>query len=174
MVGLRVLEICFFLYFIAFIPVFLLFDSQGVFPASYYPQPLRQILGDYAINYRDPLLVDPPAWFHAILFCEIFMQLPFLPVAAYAFYKGGQRWIRVPVIMYATHVATTDLVICSHFMWHDFSNSTHPSPSTQGQRSLLLAVYSPFLLVPLLMLLTMCCSHTYCGSLPQDRKVKRR
>lgn len=34
-------------------------------------------------------MLQPPEWFKAFIYCEAFLQLPFFPVAAYAFLKGG-------------------------------------------------------------------------------------
>lgn len=35
------------------------------------------------------MMLQPPEWFKAFIYCEAFLQLPFFPVAAYAFLKGG-------------------------------------------------------------------------------------
>lgn len=36
-------------------------------------------------------MLQPPEWFKAFIYCEAFLQLPFFPVAAYAFLKGGRE-----------------------------------------------------------------------------------
>jgi len=33
-------------------------------------------------------MLQPPEWFKAFIYCEAFLQMPFFPVAAYAFFKG--------------------------------------------------------------------------------------
>ncbi|KFU94296.1 Transmembrane protein 97, partial [Chaetura pelagica] len=63
---------------------------------------LTEVLQGYAASFRDPMMLQPPEWFQAFMYCEAFLQLPFFPVAAYAFLKGGCRWIRTPAIIYST------------------------------------------------------------------------
>lgn len=50
---------------------------------------LTDLLQQYATSFRDPLMLQPPEWFKAFIYCEAFLQLPFFPIAAYAFLKGG-------------------------------------------------------------------------------------
>ncbi|NWI33954.1 SGMR2 protein, partial [Sula dactylatra] len=116
---------------------------------------LRELLEWYAATFRDPVMLQPPEWFKAFIYCEAFLQLPFFPVAAYAFLKGGCKWIRTPAIIYSTHVATTLCAIVAHILFHDFSQSEHLGPQTQRERLILLSVYMPYLLIPLLILFTM-------------------
>ncbi|KFV53910.1 Transmembrane protein 97, partial [Tyto alba] len=63
---------------------------------------LAELLQWYAATFRDPLMLQPPAWFKAFMYCEAFLQMPFFLVAVYAFLKGGCRWIRTPAIIYST------------------------------------------------------------------------
>lgn len=42
----------------------------------------------YTREFKDPLLQDPPTWFKSFLFCELVFQLPFFPIATYAFLRG--------------------------------------------------------------------------------------
>lgn len=49
---------------------------------------LRDFLTWYSVDFKDPMVVDPPEWFKSFIFCEAVVQLPFFPVAAYAFLKG--------------------------------------------------------------------------------------
>ncbi|XP_061574657.1 sigma intracellular receptor 2 [Cololabis saira] len=159
--SVRVLEIIFFFYFATHIPITLFIDLQALLPGHVYPQPLKQLVGWYAEAFRDPLLLDPPHWFRSFILCEAVLQTPFFPVAAYAFLKGGCRWIRTPALVYSTHVATTLVPILAHILLHQFPGSPHPGPQTPQERWLLVAVYAPYLLVPLLLLLTMLLSSTY-------------
>lgn len=110
---LRVLEIIFFLYFATHIPITLFIDLQALLPEHVYPQQvgvtngrivfishfytltvlpllqLKDVLRWYSEEFKDPMVVDPPEWFKSFIFCEAFLQLPFFPIAAYAFLKGG-------------------------------------------------------------------------------------
>lgn len=49
---------------------------------------LRDVLEWYSADFKDPMVTDPPQWFKSFIFCEALFQLPFFPVAAYAFLKG--------------------------------------------------------------------------------------
>ncbi|XP_071621031.1 sigma intracellular receptor 2 [Heliangelus exortis] len=148
-------ERLFGLYFLSHIPITLLIDLQPLLPAGIYPQGLTEALQWYGAAFRDPMMLQPPEWFQAFMYSEAFLQLPFFPVAAYAFLKGGCRWIRTPAIIYSTHVATTLFAILAHILFYDFSKSEHPGPETQRERLVLLSIYSPYLLIPLLLLFTM-------------------
>lgn len=158
---LRALEIIFFLYFATHIPITLFIDLQALLPEHVYPQQLKDVLRWYSEEFKDPMVVDPPEWFKSFIFCEAFLQLPFFPIAAYAFLKGGCRWIRTPTILYATHVATTLLPILSHILFYQFPGKPIAGPQTSQERWLLFSIYFPYLLVPLLLLLTMLLSSTY-------------
>ncbi|XP_015240491.1 PREDICTED: transmembrane protein 97 [Cyprinodon variegatus] len=159
--ALRVLEIIFFFYFASHIPITLLIDLQALLPGHVYPQPLRDLLSWYAEEFKDPMVLDPPHWFKSFVFCEAVLQMPFFPIAAYAFLKGGCTWIRTPAILYSTHVATTLIPILAHILFHQFPTKPHPGPQTDRERWLLVSIYAPYLLVPLLLLLTMLLSSKY-------------
>ena len=62
-------------------------------------------------------------------------------------------WIRVPALVYAAHVATTLVPIMGHVLFYDFSDGNFPGPSTMKERLTLLAVYSPYLIIPLAIML---------------------
>uniref|UniRef100_A0A3B4B7K6 Transmembrane protein 97 n=1 Tax=Periophthalmus magnuspinnatus TaxID=409849 RepID=A0A3B4B7K6_9GOBI len=159
--SLRVLEIIFFLYFASHVPITLLIDLQALLPARLYPEQLRDVLLWYGSEFKDPMVLDPPLWFKSFIFCEALVQLPFFPVAAYAFLKGGCRWIRTPAIVYSTHTATTLIPILAHILFSTFPSEPFPGPQTQSERWFLVSVYAPYLLVPVLLLLTMLFSQTY-------------
>ncbi|KAJ8298486.1 hypothetical protein KUTeg_025017 [Tegillarca granosa] len=108
----------------------------------------------YAREFKDPMMVDPPAWFKTFIFTEIVFQLPFFFIAAHVLWKGLKNncWIRVPLIVYSTHVSTVTMTICNHVLTHDFSNSDYPGPETLKERLTLLAVYSPYLFIPVILL----------------------
>ncbi|KAM8991680.1 sigma intracellular receptor 2 [Guaruba guarouba] len=148
-------ERLFALFFLAHVPLTALIDSQPLLPAGLLPPPLTELLQWYATTFRDPLMLQPPEWFKAFIYCEAFLQLPFFPIAAYAFLKGSCRWIRTPAIIYSTHVATTLVAILAHILFHDFSGPEQLGPQTQRERLTLLSVYMPYLLIPLLILYTM-------------------
>ncbi|XP_063060909.1 sigma intracellular receptor 2 [Engraulis encrasicolus] len=162
--SIRILEIIFFLYFASHIPITLFIDFQALLPEHVYPKQLKQLLRWYAAEYKDPMMLDPPVWFKSFIFCEALVQMPFFPVAAYAFWKGGCKWIRTPAIVYATHVATTLIPILSYILLHQFPQEPHPGPQTMKERLTLISIYAPYLLVPIMLLLTMLYSSTYTGA----------
>lgn len=84
----------------------------------------------------------------------------FLPIAQ----TGGCKWIRIPAIVYSTHVATTLIPILAHILFYQFPLKPNPGPQTVQERWLLVSIYAPYLLVPVLLLLTMLMSSTYNAS----------
>ncbi|XP_072315077.1 sigma intracellular receptor 2 [Eucyclogobius newberryi] len=159
--SLRLLEFIFFLYFASHVPITLLIDLQALLPAHVYPHQLQDVLRWYAAEFKDPMVLDPPVWFKSFILCEAMLQLPFFPIAAYAFLKGGCSWIRTPAIVYSAHVATTLVPILAHILLFPFPLEPHAGPQTQRERWVLVSVYAPYLLVPVLLLLTMLFSTTY-------------
>ncbi|TRY99764.1 hypothetical protein DNTS_020938 [Danionella cerebrum] len=158
---LRVLEIIFFIYFASHIPITLMIDLQALLPGHLYPAELKNMMHWYAAEFKDPMMMDPPAWFKSFVFCEALVQLPFFPVAAYAFLKGGCKWIRTPSIIYSAHVATTLVAILSHILFYNFPLKPYPGPQTMNERLTLVSIYAPYLIIPILILLTMLFSSSY-------------
>ena len=64
------------------------------------------------------------------------------------------RWIRLPAIIYGSHVATTLIPILYHIM-------AAAGPMTVSERMYLSAVYVPYLIVPLLLVYYMLTSVHY-------------
>ncbi|XP_072285838.1 sigma intracellular receptor 2 [Pyxicephalus adspersus] len=166
----RLLEWIFFFYFFSHIPITLLVDLQAILPSSWYPQQLLDLMKWYTATFKDHLMRNPPPWFLSFVYCEAIVQLPFFPVAAYAFLKGGCRWIRVPAIVYSSHVATTVLAILAHLLFGDFPKTAELDSPTQKERLTLVAVYAPYLVIPVLILVTMLFSPRYCKEEKRKRK----
>ncbi|XP_063153311.1 sigma intracellular receptor 2-like [Candoia aspera] len=160
MAAARVLEWIFVFYFLAHIPITLLFDMQHLLPGV-YPPALSKTLTWYITTFKDPLMASPAPWFQLFLYLEAFPQLFFFPVAAYAFWKGNCKWIRTPVVIYTTHVATAVTACLAQILFADSSNAQVPSPQTLRERLTLSAVYAPYLAIPLLMLLFVLFSPAY-------------
>ncbi|XP_024420904.1 sigma intracellular receptor 2 [Desmodus rotundus] len=151
-------------YFLSHVPITLLFDMQSVLPREFYPIQLRNLLKWYAKEFKDPLLQYPPMWFKSFLFCELVLQLPFFPIATYAFFKGGCKWIRTPAIIYSVHTMTSLIPILSTLLWEDFSKTSAfkgQGPKTFHERLALMCVYAPYFLIPLMLLLLMLRSPYY-------------
>ncbi|XP_070572774.1 sigma intracellular receptor 2-like [Ptychodera flava] len=150
----RILNGVFFLYFASHIPITVLIDAQSVLPKEWYPQMLRDTLEWYCLKFKDPMMMDPPVWFKSFCICEVLLQFPFFFVATAAFFQGTAKRLRIPLLVYSSHVATTVIAILAHILFHDFSESRYPGPETMQERLFLGAVYSPYLIVPLLLLFT--------------------
>ncbi|XP_041580361.1 sigma intracellular receptor 2 [Vulpes lagopus] len=152
------------LYFLSHIPITLLMDLQVVLPRELYSVELTNLLKWYTTEFKDPLLQAPPMWFKSFLFCELVFQLPFFPMATYAFLRGGCRWIRTPAIIYSVHTMTTLIPILSTLLFEDFSKASGfkgQGPKTFRERLTLVSVYAPYLLIPLMLLLFMLRSPYY-------------
>nr|XP_056721021.1 sigma intracellular receptor 2 [Euleptes europaea] len=156
----RGLERLFALFFLSHVPVTLLLDAQAL-GARLHPHALTELVEWYTTSFKDPLMAQRPAWFKSFIYCEVFLQLPFFLVAVYAFWKGNCKWIRIPAIIYAAHVATTMVPILAHFLFHDFSDSKPAGPQTWHERLWLVSIYIPYLLIPILLLLTMLFNPSY-------------
>ncbi|XP_061162597.1 sigma intracellular receptor 2-like [Saccostrea echinata] len=160
---LRILDTIFLLYFVSHIPITVLFDSQVIFPAWLYPKVLLDVKMKYCEDFKDVLMADPPPWFKSFCYCEILVQFPFFFIATYALWKGVQKcqWVRVPFIVYSTHVATTTVAICYHILMEIFKHPKYPGPETLRERLFLLAIYFPYLIIPILLLLDSLFSKEY-------------
>eukprot|EP01087_Luapelamoeba_hula_P005087 TRINITY_DN15176_c0_g1_i1.p1 TRINITY_DN15176_c0_g1~~TRINITY_DN15176_c0_g1_i1.p1 ORF type:complete len:208 (+),score=16.71 TRINITY_DN15176_c0_g1_i1:75-698(+) len=137
--------ILFLVYFVVHIPTTILIDAQCLLVGPHYPQPLQDVMSWYLNEWGDPFMASAtsPVWFKALVTGECLLQLPFFFVATYAFINK-RNWIRIPGIMYCAHVMTTMLPILAE-MW------LHAAP-TPAQRTFLVALYCPYLLVPLMLL----------------------
>ncbi|XP_004593957.2 sigma intracellular receptor 2 [Ochotona princeps] len=149
----RFLECLLGLYFVAHIPITLCLDLQMVLPRELFAVELRNLLQWYAREFKDPLLQDPPEWFKSFVFCELVFQLPFFPFAAYAFFKGSCKWVRTPAIIYSAHTVTTVIPILATLLFDDFPKGQ--GPGTFSEKLILISVYLPYLLIPLVLLLFM-------------------
>ncbi len=94
----------------------------------------------------DPLTAcqvdQKPLWFQAVTWIEIFVQLPFFFMAAYAF-TFRKTWIRIPCIIYASCALTAFIPIMTELMLAD--NKPHLKAAMFG-------FYSPFLFVPMIIM----------------------
>lgn len=79
-------------------------------------------------------------------------------------------WIRIPVIIYSSHVVTTLIAIFYHMLTSDFTNSKYPGPATMKERLTLMSIYSPYFIIPLLNLCDACFSSAY----KEVKKIKRQ
>lgn len=128
-------------YIASHVPITLMFDLQAVLPADWFPSALRAAVAHYCEALHDVYMARPPAWFRAMVWAELLLQLPFFLAALHA-YRRRARWIRLPAIVYGVHVASFVYVIL-FALWHE------PTLTTQ-QCFWLTGIYAPYLLLPLL------------------------
>ncbi|KAK6192444.1 hypothetical protein SNE40_003911 [Patella caerulea] len=149
----RILDIVFFLYFVSHIPFTFFLNSQGIIPKRFFPKICVALKEWYTHAARDPLMGDPKPWFISFCFCEITIQLVCFFMGVYVFYKGVEkcRWSRIPLMLYGSHTATTVFSIGFEIMFGDFRDYNHPAPRNMNERLFLLAIYSPYLIIPLLL-----------------------
>ncbi|XP_045172619.2 sigma intracellular receptor 2-like [Mercenaria mercenaria] len=151
----RFVDFVYLLYFGSHIPIAIFFDSQAIMPSWIYPDQLRDVVKRYTSEYGDSMVAGTPAWYQSFINCEIFLLLPFCFVAVYAYWKGvsNNRWIRIPMIVYSTHVVTALLCIYHHIFLHDFSKDELPGPQNMNGRLILGLFYFPYFIVPVILLI---------------------
>lgn len=120
-------------------------DSQLVLADILGPDNVWEQLGlagamrQWSSLVGDSLVASPPAWFKAIIWCELLLQLPFCAVGAWA-WASQKEWIRLPAALYAGHVLTTMAPIVTVL-------------AMDGTTPLGLAVYGLWILFPALVLM---------------------
>ena len=87
---------------------------------------------------------DP--WLQSFLYAELFFQLPFFFFITYALLYR-RNWIRIPAICYGAHVTTTLIPIILEVVMS--------SRMSDGEKILLLSIYSPYFIFPLTLMLYM-------------------
>ncbi|KAG2483912.1 hypothetical protein HYH03_017233 [Edaphochlamys debaryana] len=140
-----ILDALFLAYFIIHIPTTLLVDSQSVLPADWFPSWAREMLQWHIKTNGDHLVSSNPVWFVSMVWCETVLQMPFFFVAAWAFIKKA-NWIRIPCIIYGSHVATTMVPILGDILF---------GPESGPNKHVLAAIYVPYLIVPVLLVIRM-------------------
>ena len=141
----RALRVLFVLYFATHIPITLLVDAQAVLPPAWFPGFARRLVDYHVRTFHDPLMRAPqPGWFRALVACELGLQLPFFFVALRAL-AARDDGARDAMLVYGAHVATTMVPILGALAT---DNSAFPS---ELARLTLVGIYSPYLLVPLLL-----------------------
>ncbi|GIL85390.1 hypothetical protein Vretimale_10666 [Volvox reticuliferus] len=141
----NILDGIFLAYFILHIPTTIVVDSQSVVPARFIPSWAKELIQWHIKTNGDHLVGTNPLWFVSLVACECFIQLPFFFFATYAFIKR-RNWIRMPSILYGTHVATSMVPILVDILL---------SPSSGPKRVTLALIYLPYLIVPLLLVVRM-------------------
>ncbi|KAJ3412760.1 Transmembrane protein 97 [Chytridiales sp. JEL 0842] len=133
--------------FILHIPITVLVDSQIVLaPYITYPTFASDAVAQYVEMCNDFLVGNPPVWFQAIIWAEIFYQFPFFFYAIWGLITDSPA-LRIPMIIYASHVLTTLLPIMATFVFS--------TKMTEQQRYMTVGIYSAWILLPIIYLLRM-------------------
>lgn len=134
----QIIKFVFLVYFITHIPITICLDLQ-ILLGQYYPDTLRSLFTWYVSVFNDRLLANRPIWLQSFIFAELVLQLPFFFVAIYgiAFEK---KWIRVPAVIYGSHVATTVIPILAEVIFS--------SELLVNEKLILCSVYLPYFLIP--------------------------
>jgi len=132
-------------YYVIHVPITLFCDSQVVLPSSYYPSFLLDAMKNYTVMFEDKLCAQQPTWFWSMTFVEVFVQFPFFFVSIYAFLMK-RNWIRIPTIIYGSHVATTLIPILGSVLFDPLLK-----PKNDLALCGLVAIYSVWLVFPVWM-----------------------
>lgn len=159
-------------FFASHIVFTLVVDSQAIVPPHWIPSPCRALLAFYVSSFHDPLFQPDPSssssssssashllWFQALVVCELLFQLPFFVLACRTLYQtpppsssnenGPSSYsdtFRVACIAYGAHTTTSLVPILFTLALGDHTATFH-------QRSMLLLLYAPYLILPLILLI---------------------
>ena len=140
------IRVAFLAYFITHIPITLCIDLQGVFH-EHYPVILKELYQWYLVEFNDVVMTSARPWLQSFLYAELLFQFPFFFVVIYGLIYR-KNWIRIPSIAYGAHVSTTVLPIILEFAFS--------MQMTVHQKAVLLAIYSPYFIFPLSIMIYMC------------------
>merc|ERR1712146_539889 len=138
-----VTRIIFLVYFITHIPITLLVDGQAALTSSLYPDILKELQTFYINDFKDPLMAKLPIWFQIAVWIEVLIQLPYFFFAVKWILEGSKQF-RIPTLIYSSHVSTVVAIILGCFALDETINL--------NQKATLIAIYSPYLLIPLWLL----------------------
>ena len=139
----KIMSAFFIAYFLSHIPPTLLIDGQLVFP-DLYPKILKDVFKYYIDTFGDPLMAKGPVWFRSLIWLELVIQLPLFVICSYGLWRKTS-WSRMACILYSAHVCTAMVPVLSELTAHVLN----------GGKPTLIAFYAPFLVIPLLLLVTM-------------------
>ncbi|CAM9449164.1 unnamed protein product [Scytosiphon promiscuus] len=137
----------FTVFFASHFLISLLLDAQAVSIGDHFPQVLKSLMQFHVETNHDYFMAKPTApWFAALIWLELLVQVPFFAFATAGFVR---RWnaVRIPCIIYGTSAFTSVVPILGDILASD--------EVTDPQRYKLICIYSPWLLLPLVLALVM-------------------
>lgn len=152
-------------FFASHIVFTLIVDAQAILPPNFVPKMLQDLLAFEVSYFNDPIMKNAHEllWFQALVVCEMLFQLPFFFLACWflsdAKASTYPEYFRSACIAYGAHTATTMVPILATLAWN--------SDATSSERFLVISMYLPYLILPLLLLLLAATS-------PTSNKVKQK
>eukprot|EP00038_Savillea_parva_P025797 m.49582 g.49582 ORF g.49582 m.49582 type:complete len:170 (-) comp7132_c0_seq1:293-802(-) len=158
--GLGILDWILIGFFASHIPITIMFDAQAILPRDLFPAATTNLLSAYAEAFHDPYMGKSPVrpWFASFVACELAFQLPMFFVAIYGLWTQA-TWLKVPGIIYGTHVCTTVTPILAEVLFATYAPGS--GPQTMQERLALVSIYAPYFLLPLAFVVK-------CINLPHD------
>ena len=133
-------------YFLMHIPITLIIDSCIIIPEEQRFQFQKQFLEFHISSNKDFLLVSLPLWLKVFGLFELFVQLPFFAIGAYMLVKQMKQ-VYPYMLIYGFNASFTTLVCLVH-IFCDYERFC----LTTGESYKLAALYIPYLVIPLVML----------------------
>jgi hypothetical protein len=158
------LRVIFLIYFITHIPITLSLDLQVIL-GEFYPDSLKALATWYVETYNDQLILLKPVWLKSFIWAELLFQTPFFFIATYGL-LFKKNWIRIPSIIYGSHVATTVWAIIAEFLYD--------TTITQDQKMVLFGFYAPYFVIPALLMVYMAVTPQPFGPAPGAALKKKQ
>jgi len=169
----RPLDLLYFLFFVVHLTATLIVDLQYLYPPSWIPGFMRNLLSFYINMSKDPLMGGVTGllgdsthlmWFKTFIMLEVFFQVPVFILGLRGLYRGS-RSIYPLFLLYGASAATATLACVTTVIQMPsvryIPGSNIPilensvGALTYEQRFMLLSSYVPFFLVPLIMAVDM-------------------
>lgn len=157
------------------LPATLFIDMQSLYPEWLIPDALKDILHFWISLTNDPILqggsTESPlwAWIRSFIALEAVGQVPVFILCSYGLYKGksffsvshtvshrsGSKSVEIPLLVYGVSAATTTFACLATVLALPVHAPPFPPPLvgslalTPEQRTILLAVYTPYIVVPI-------------------------
>lgn len=143
----RKLDLFYFAYFVIHVPVTLLIDSCLIVPLQWQCGLQQRIVQFHIAANHDFLLASLPLWLQVFGLIELTFQLPLFVYGAYKLYLR-RRDVYPWLMLYGFNASLTTLVCLSYVILQGEAYGLSPWQVHQ-----LFALYVPYLLIPLVMLI---------------------
>lgn len=134
-------------YFLLHIPITVLIDSNIVVPDEHRLAISKSILEFHISTNNDILLINNPLWFKLFGLVELVFQLPLFFYCSLLLYKQVSKSYYVYMIIYGFNASFTTFVCLGYIYFEGIASNM-----SNFEIYNLLAIYSPYLFIPLVML----------------------